>query len=176
MSKLDDGNDNTASTNHPGTPTFSTGKPLTIVTAIAGGLLLLLLLLISIVACQRKRLNRRRSGRSGRRRLSSDVDRMSFVYSNNVHVMLPSYDEAMQNQRLNFPPPYAADAASTVQPNATEETPNAASTTTAQQERNGTHTILYILGVAIDLVYLILKSLRFATPPLLLKLTVTFLH
>lgn len=92
--------------------TSKSGKPLTIVTSTAGGLLLLLLLVITLVACQRKRLNRRRRGCGGRRRLSSDADdRMSFVYySNDVHVVLPSYDEAMQNHRqLAVPPPYAVN-------------------------------------------------------------------
>ena len=37
--------------------------------------------------------------------MNSDDDRYSFVYySNDVHVVLPSYDEAMQGVRQ--PPPY----------------------------------------------------------------------
>lgn len=93
------------------TPTTSvikkTEKPLTIVICTAGGLLLLLLIVITLVAFQRRRLARNQRGRSGGHRLSGDDDRMSFVYySNDVHVMLPSYDEAMQNRRINHPPPY----------------------------------------------------------------------
>lgn len=69
-------------------------------TATAGGLLLLLLMVISIVALQRRRVLRNRNfGRSD--------DRCSFVYySNDVHVVLPSYDEAMQARTLQAPPPY----------------------------------------------------------------------
>jgi len=87
-----------------------TEKPLTIVTSTAGGLLLLLLLVIAIVACQRRRIARLQREHSGRHRLNTDDDRLSFVYySNDVHVVLPSYDEAMQARRINNPPPYAPD-------------------------------------------------------------------
>lgn len=88
-----------------------TERPLTIVTSTAGGLLLLLLLVIAIVACQRRRIARLQIERvSGRHRLNSDDDRLAFVYySNDVHVVLPSYDEAMQARRVNNPPPYMPD-------------------------------------------------------------------
>ena len=89
------------------TTVSSTVKPLTIVTATAGALLLLLLIVISLVAYQRRRIaiNNRRQGRE---RLNED-DRYSFVYySNDVHVVLPSYDEAMRVQ--GAPPPYGNDA------------------------------------------------------------------
>ncbi|XP_057314985.1 sushi, von Willebrand factor type A, EGF and pentraxin domain-containing protein 1-like [Hydractinia symbiolongicarpus] len=84
----------------PVTAKNSSTKTLTIVTATAGGLLLLLLIVISIVALQRRRVLRNRNfGRSD--------DRCSFVYySNDVHVVLPSYDEAMQARTLQAPPPY----------------------------------------------------------------------
>lgn len=88
-----------------------TEKPLTIVTSTAGGLLLLLLLVIAVVACQRRRIARLQRDRvNGRHRLNSDDDRLAFVYySNDVHVVLPSYDEAMQARRVNNPPPYMSN-------------------------------------------------------------------
>jgi len=88
----------------------SSAKPLTIVTATAGGLLLLLLVVITFVAFQRRRLARHSRGRRGRHRLSDD-DRYAFLYySNDFHLVLPSYDEAMQGRRPQ-PPPYASNEA-----------------------------------------------------------------
>jgi len=85
-----------------------TEKPLIIVISTAGGLLLLLLIVITVVAFQRRRFSLGRRGRSGG--AHGDDDRMSLVYySNDVHVVLPSYDEAMQTRRLNNPPPYAQE-------------------------------------------------------------------
>ena len=81
----------------------STTQPLAVVTGTAGGLLLLLLLLIVVVACQRRRIARRIDHQ---RFINGDDDRCSFVYySNDVHVVLPSYDEAMLARRPQ-PPPY----------------------------------------------------------------------
>ena len=85
---------------------------MTIVTATAGGLLLLLLLVVTLVACQRRRIARN-NPRNGHQRMNSDDDRYSFVYySNDVHVVLPSYDEAMQTTRRTHPPPYIDGIAS----------------------------------------------------------------
>ena len=85
-------------------------KPLTIVTATAGGLFLLLLLLITLVAIQRRRLARN-GGRCNRSR--SRDDRYAFLYySNDFHLVLPSYDEAIQGRRPQ-PPPYTSGPANT---------------------------------------------------------------
>ena len=73
-------------------------------------MLLLLLLLITLVAIQRRRLARS-GGRRNRSR--SRDDRYAFLYySNDFHLVLPSYDEAIQGRRSQ-PPPYTSDPAST---------------------------------------------------------------
>ena len=105
-------------------------KPLTIVTATAGGLLLLLLLLITLVAIQRRRLARN-GGRRNRSR--SRDDRYAFLYySNDVHLVLPSYDEAIQGRRPQ-PPPYTSGSA-----NITTSTANSGSNTTAVEASGAT--------------------------------------
>ncbi|XP_047131920.1 complement component receptor 1-like protein isoform X1 [Hydra vulgaris] len=86
----------------------SSTQPLILVAGTAGGLLMLLLLLIVAVACQRRRIARRINRQ---RYINGDDDRCSFVYySNDVHVVLPSYDEAMLARRLQ-PPPYNENTA-----------------------------------------------------------------
>ena len=105
-------------------------KPLTIVTATAGGLLLLLLLLITLVAIQRRRLARNGGHRN---RSRSRDDRYAFLYySNDVHLVLPSYDEAIQGRRPQ-PPPYTSDPPST-----TTSTTNTGSNTRATESNGAT--------------------------------------
>ena len=95
------------------TTVSSTVRPLTIVTATAGALLLILLIVISLVAYQRRRIalaHRQQARAVASEGLGETNDRFSFVYyTNDIHVVLPSYDEAVGT---GAPPPYASDSAS----------------------------------------------------------------
>ena len=82
---------------------------LTIVTACAGSTLGALVILLVVLVCVRKlhRTRRFRHATFRSRRYSYDDDRVALIaaYASDVHFILPSYDEAI-NQVDRSPPPF----------------------------------------------------------------------
>lgn len=131
---------------------------LTIVTACAGSTLGALVILLVVLVCVRKlhRTRRFRHATFRSRRYSYDDDRVALIaaYASDVHFILPSYDEAI-NQVDRSPPPFDSvvnrnsDTANNNESNAesdnrgaTDESRNS-STSTIPAENGGTIHIVF---------------------------------